>query len=235
MIGVAIPVHNEEHYLPACLAAVWSAAAHPALNGEPVRIVLVLDACSDQSSTVARAFARGAVRAGLPVQVQARMLDILVQDARNVGVARAAGAACLVDAGARWLAFTDADSVVSYDWLVMQLSLGADAVCGTVAVSDWSVHGDAQERVRARFNAGYTDADNHTHIHGANLGVSASAYQQAGGFAPLACSEDVALVRALQRIGAAIAWSAAPRVLTSARIDSHARGGFGDTVAALAA
>ncbi len=247
MIGIAIPVHNEEKYLAACLAAVWSAAAHPALEGEAVRIVVVLDACSDASAEVAGAFARAAVQANGQTQAQAQAhadaqtglpactLDILVQDARNVGVARAAGAAHLVDAGARWLAFTDADSVVSHDWLVMQLSLGADAVCGTVAVSDWSDHGASQELVRARFNAGYTDADNHTHIHGANLGVSAQAYQQVGGFAPLACSEDVALVRALQRIGAAIAWSAAPRVLTSARIASHARGGFGDTLAALAA
>jgi hypothetical protein len=33
--------------------------------------------------------------------------------------------------------------------------------------------------------------------------------------------------------GTAIAWSAAPRVVTSARIVSRARGGFGDTLAML--
>jgi len=33
--------------------------------------------------------------------------------------------------------------------------------------------------------------------------------------------------------GTTIAWSAAPRVITSARRASKARGGFGDTLAAL--
>ncbi|HUD32119.1 MAG TPA: glycosyltransferase family 2 protein, partial [Variovorax sp.] len=72
-------------------------------------------------------------------------------------------------------------------------------------------------------------------IHGANLGVSAEAYERVGGFRPLACSEDVALVEALQASGARIAWSAAPRVTTSARADARARGGFGDTLLAVIA
>ena len=65
--------------------------------------------------------------------------------------------------------------------------------------------------------------------------MCAQAYQRAGGFEPLACSEDVALVEALQRSGATIAWSAAPRVMTSARTDARARGGFGDTLRTWAA
>jgi hypothetical protein len=64
--------------------------------------------------------------------------------------------------------------------------------------------------------------------------VSAVAYYRAGGFPPLECSEDVALVGLLVAMGARIAWSAAPRVVTSARIASKVRGGFGDTLAALA-
>jgi hypothetical protein len=79
------------------------------------------------------------------------------------------------------------------------------------------------------------DADGHRHIHGANLGVSARAYRRAGGFPPLACSEDVALIDLLIAAGVRVTWSAAPRVVTSARIDSRVRGGFGDTLAALAA
>jgi hypothetical protein len=34
----------------------------------------------------------------------------------------------------------------------------------------------------------------------------------------------------LQALGVRIAWSAAPRVVTSARIAGKARGGFGDTL-----
>lgn len=75
-----------------------------------------------------------------------------------------------------------------------------------------------------------TDADGHRHIYGANLGVSADAYQRAGGFKLLASIEDVALVQALQASGASIAWSAAPRVLTSARRSFHAPDGFGATL-----
>jgi glycosyltransferase involved in cell wall biosynthesis len=217
MIGVVIPAHNEEACLGACLAAVLAAARQPALKGEPVRVVVVLDDCDDGSLAVTQAY---------PV-------DALQVQARNVGVARATGAHHLLQAGARWLAFTDADTVVSPDWLVAQLGLGAQAVCGSVEVGDWSPHGDRGQTVRCRFERHYRDADGHRHIHGANLGVCAQAYQRVGGFPPLACSEDVALVDALQRSGATIAWSAAPRVVTSARIDARARGGFGDTLLAM--
>lgn len=218
MIGIAIPVHNEEKYLHTCLCAIQAAAAHAALGGEEVRVAVVLDDCSDGSGAIVAAFD----------------VDVIVQSARNVGLARAAGATHLLEAGARWLAFTDADTVVSGDWLAMQLSLGADAVCGTVTVDDWSVHGERQALVRARFSAAYRDVDGHAHIHGANLGVSAQAYLRVGGFPPLPCSEDVALVQALLHSGAAIAWSAAPRVVTSARTDSRASGGFGATLSAFA-
>jgi glycosyltransferase involved in cell wall biosynthesis len=218
MIGVVIPAHNEEACLGVCLVAVIAAARHPALRGEPVRVVVVLDDCDDGSLIVARA----------------HTVDVLQVQARNVGAARAAGAHHLLQAGARWLAFTDADTLVSHDWLVAQLGLGAQAVCGSVEVGDWSPHGDRGELVRCHFERHYRDADGHRHIHGANLGVCALAYQRVGGFAPLACSEDVALVEALQRSGATIAWSAAPRVVTSARTNARARGGFGDTLLAMA-
>ena len=222
MIGVVIPVHNEEACLAACLEALSLAATCPQLAGEAVSIVVVLDACSDRSQRIVLHHA---------MQADARWrLDCIAVDARNVGAARAAGARLLLERGARWLAFTDADTCVSHDWLSMQLLQKADAVCGTVAVDDWSPHEDHALALREHFARTYTDADGHRHIHGANFGVCARAYLRAGGFAPLACSEDVALVAALQASGARIAWSAAPRVTTSARRDAKARGGFGDTL-----
>jgi hypothetical protein len=81
-------------------------------------------------------------------------------------------------------------------------------------VDDWTAH---PHSVREYFRKTYVDADGHRHVHGANLGVSAEAYRRAGGFPPLTCSEDVALVDRLIATGARIAWSAAPRVITSAR------------------
>lgn len=211
MIGVIVPAHNEEGLLAPCLAALLQAARHPDLLGETVRPIVVLDDCDDFSGAIARAYG----------------VETLTLKARNVGIARAAGADLLLADGARWLAFTDADSRVSPGWLVAQLSLDADAVCGSIAVDDWRAH---PLSVREYFRKTYVDADGHRHVHGANLGVSADAYRRAGGFPPLTCSEDVALVDRLIAIGAYIAWSAAPRVITSGRAASRARGGFGDTL-----
>lgn len=163
------------------------------------------------------------------------IIDIIVLASRNVGAARAAGAAQLLALGARWLAFTDADTRVSPGWLAAQLALDVDVVCGTIAVDDWSPHRDDADALRRHFGRNYTDADGHRHIHGANLGVSATAYRRAGGFEPLACSEDVALVAALERCGARFAWSSAPRVVTSARRNARASGGFADTLLRYAA
>lgn len=219
MIGIVIPAHNEERYLDDCLRAARIAAGHPALHGETVRIAVVLDSCTDGSRAI----------------VERHGIEHLSVDARNVGAARAAGVEHLLRSGARWLAFTDADTKVSPAWLVEQLRLNVDVVCGTVGVDDWSPHRDNAAALCRHFQHSYTDADGHHHIHGANMGVSASAYRLAGGFKPLECSEDVALVEALERIGARFAWSAAPRVITSARCDAKARGGFGDTLLRYAA
>ncbi|WP_296953085.1 glycosyltransferase family 2 protein [uncultured Massilia sp.] len=228
MIGVAIPAHNEEAALDDCLAALLAAARHPALRGERVAACVVLDACDDGSRAIVERWCGAFAAAGL-------RLDCLETAARQVGVARAAGARHLLALGARWLAFTDADTRVGPQWLAAQLALGVDVVCGSVAVDDWTPHGADAARLRAHFASHYNDRDGHQHIHGANLGVSADAYRAAGGFEAVACHEDVLLVRALQATGARFAWSAQPRVFTSARIDPRARGGFGDALLAMAA
>ena len=228
MIGVAIPAHNEEACLDGCLAALLEAARHPGLDGETVRACVVLDACDDGSAATVRRHQARFAAAGL-------VLDCLAVDARQVGVARAAGARHLLACGARWLAFTDADTRVSPQWLAAQLALDVDVVCGSVAVDDWSPHGAGAQQLREHFGRHYHDRDGHAHIHGANLGVRAAAYVQAGGFEAVSCHEDVLLVKALERIGARFAWSARPRVFTSARTDARARGGFGDTLLAMVA
>jgi len=223
MIGVAIPAHNEEACLPACLTALLRAARHPGLAGEPVAVCVVLDACDDASRAVVE-------RHQAQFAAVDCVLDCLEIAARQVGAARAAGARHLLAREARWLAFTDADTRVSPEWLAAQLGLNAEVVCGSVAVDDWTPHAALASVVHGHFSASYQDRDGHRHIHGANLGVSAAAYQAAGGFANVACHEDVLLVRALEKMGARFAWSAQPRVTTSARIDARARGGFGDTL-----
>jgi len=214
MLGVVVPAHNEEQRIAACLRSLKTAASYVGLAGEPVEIVVALDACSDATADIVLGFD----------------VSVVTIDARNVGIARACGAEVALAAGARWLAFTDADTVVAPDWLHAQLSLKADAVCGTVGVTDWRA-GD--EALRWRHRELYFDVDGHRHIHGANMGVCAKSYRSVGGFQPLHTSEDVALVQALEVHGSSIAWSAAPRVVTSSRRLWRAPGGFGQHLAEL--
>ncbi len=211
MIGIIVPAHNEEACVKQCVESLLIAAAHSSLQGEEVRILFVLDDCTDGTLSVLENY------------------DVLtlVVSGKNVGRARQIGADLLVEEGARWLCFTDADTVVAPDWIACQLALNVDVVCGTVAVDDWVHYGDRMEQ---HFQLTYTDADGHAHVHGANLGVSATAYIKAGGFSAVCTGEDVALVQALKDSGAVIAWSAAPRVVTSARETYRAPEGFGATL-----
>lgn len=214
MIGVVIPAHNEEKYIAACLLSILVAAKHPQLAGCQVSVVVVMDDCSDDTALL----------------VEAHGVEAIAVSFQNVGKARAKGAEELLGAGAQWLAFTDADTVVPPDWLARQIEFMADAVCGTVEVDNWAEHG---EQVRSQYLEHYQFIENHRHIHGANLGLSATAYRRVGGFQPLVAHEDVHLVADLERISARIVWTATNPVLTSARKDFKCRGGFGEFLANL--
>jgi glycosyltransferase involved in cell wall biosynthesis len=215
MIGIIVPAHNEEHHLDDCIKSLLASSAHEGLADEEVQILIVLDDCTDASLSVA----------------QRHDVTILQCSHRNVGMTRALGADYLLEQGARWLAFTDADTVVPYAWLADQLAFNVDAVCGVVEVNDWSEH---SLEVQARYDAGYTPVEGHRHIHGANLGVCAIAYRRAGGFKALAAHEDVHLIADLEHAGATIKWTAVNRVTTSARKNCRCHGGFGDFLKSLA-
>jgi glycosyltransferase involved in cell wall biosynthesis len=205
MIGVVIPVHNEETLLGDCLQGIHHAARDPLLDAEPVEIVVVLDACTDRSAAIA-------------IQHKAQIVSL---SARCVGAARALGASWVLDYGARWIAFTDADTIVPPNWLSAQLDLYADATCGQVCIDDWSDHPPA---VRERFLEHYS-ADTR-HIHGANLGIAAAAYRAAGGIPALKLGEDAALISSLMERRGDVRWAGSPHVTTSARWESTIEGGF---------
>lgn len=207
MIGILVPVHNEEKTLGQCLESLLKAASHPGLHKVPVDIIVVLDSCDDGSGKIAETMGMACIRTFV----------------RNVGIARDMGACHLIRKGARWIACTDADSHVQDDWLVSQLSLGADLVCGTVRVADWS--GFASD-VFNRYQRHYHYGDGHRHIHGANLGFTSELYLQAGGFPPIKAHEDREFVRKCQAKGARVAWSDSPRVFTSARMTGKTPEGF---------
>nr|WP_283161311.1 glycosyltransferase [Xanthomonas nasturtii] len=207
VIAVIIPAHNEAECVAACLSSVFRAASHPELN-EPVEVIVAVDRCTDATAELALALGAYVIDVPMP---------------GGVGIARASAASKAIALGADWLAVTDADSRVPADWLIEQRRAGAGVFCGVVEVDDWL---DYSDEVRRSFEQTQPTGEGHGRIHGANLGVRADLYQQCGGFSALTCSEDVALVHALQAIQAPIAWSPRSVVLTSARRHARALGGF---------
>lgn len=214
-IGVAVPAHDEQDLLPACLDALRVAAA--AHTVPPVRVVVVADACTDATVRIAR-------EAGV---------EVIEVAERNAGAARARGldlvaADASVPRSQLWLATTDADSCVPPEWFVDQLRWcreGWDAVAGTVVVQDWSAHDPVVATRFARHYA-WTGA-RHPHVHGANLSFSGAAYDAIGGFPRLALAEDHALVQALEDSGLRVARDGLRPVVTSARRDPRVADGFG--------
>ncbi|MFK0173480.1 glycosyltransferase [Streptomyces sp. NPDC090306] len=228
-VAVVVPAHNEEQLLPHALRSVRVAAAHPLLRGVRVLTVVAADACSDATAAVAH---------------DAGTSTITVHE-RNVGRARAAGVACALELlggpVGTWIASTDADSTVPHDWLAHHLARaqeGWDAVVGTVTTA---VGPGGPSELALRHHALYTASRPpvgpwpHPHVHGANLGVDASAYSAVGGFPPLPLGEDQALVAALRCHGHRVLRTADCPVVTSARLVPRAQGGFGHYLAALAA
>ena len=221
-VGVVVPAHNEETLLPACLAALSRGAS---VLGVPVFVLVVADTCTDSTAAVARACGARVIAIG----------------ARNVGAARAAGMAGLlrltagVDPSAVWLATTDADTVVPPGWLQRQLKYagqGWDVVLGTVTVADWDGH---LPHVPAAFDALYEFGDGpHQHVHGANLGIRASAYLAAGGFRSLRTAEDHALLAAATEAGCSVLQASDITVETSARRRARAPLGFSHLLRTLA-
>lgn len=218
-VTIVVPARNEEVALPATTAALHAAVLHAGVDAAALRLrtLVVLDRCTDASEAI----------------VRARGLDVAVSDAGSVGVARTLGfAAALADHEAGggdpatlWIATTDADSRVPAHWLSSQIlaaDRGADVLVGTVEPDE---HLPARER--AAWMARHHLAEGHPHVHGANLGVRASAYLSVGGFAPLAQHEDVDLVERL-RADPKIAVRATDthRVITSSRLVARAEGGF---------
>ncbi|WP_330181593.1 glycosyltransferase [Nocardia sp. NBC_01503] len=208
-VVIVVPVRDEQQLLQTCLDALLRCAERTPV---PVRIQLVLDACTDRSARVAEA-------AGV---------DVIAVDAHNVGVARAAGfVAAGTGCGAQtWFCTTDADSRVDHYWLDRQIryaQAGAEVVAGVVTVADWDEY---TPQVRARYERGYRAGRVVGHVHGASLGFRADIYWRTGGFVPLSSGEDVEFVRRAADRGARVVWAEDVVVSTSGRRFGRAPGGF---------
>lgn len=219
-MGVVVPARNEEALLTRCLASIELAVAVGGLGGDCTHVVVVADACTDGTASLA-----------------ARMLmgrgEVLEVDRGSVGYARRVGARRVLERfggvppAQIWLANTDADSAVSPTWLSRQLELaeqGATAVAGVVSVDSFAEHSDTTRRQYERRYSG--PSDEHPHIHGANLGVRADAYLAAGGWPAIELAEDEALWQKLRRRGWKTLSTRTLAVTTSGRQKGRAPGGF---------
>ena len=221
-VGVVVPAHNEERLLADSLLAIQRAARLVAL---PVDILVVLDDCNDGSRDRCR-------EAGV---------NSLAIKARNVGIARAVGFEALIGEGTVpstvWLASTDADTRVEPTWLRHQLELahrGADVVLGLVRLDGHAASHELRQAFDLDYQTQLFDDGSHNHVHGANLGLRASAYLRAGGFSPTPNHEDRHLIQRLQRTpGVIIEHTQQLIVSTSARLDGRCHHGFAAALAAL--
>ncbi len=212
-VGVVVPVHDEEEFLPSALRALELAldALSPSISR---RVVVVLDNCGDASSAIAR---RWAART-----------DALVirEECGSVGLARRAGILALLarwtekDPRQVWLANTDADSRVPQDWLTIQVeaqSSGVDLWAGRVRVAEDSA---TIRRWTERYAA------ERDPIHGASFGFSAALYLQLGGFRSLRSGEDRDLHDRAVAAGFNVAYDPRAAVTTSSRRTGRAPAGF---------
>ncbi len=223
--GVVVPVHNEELLVSAALDSLDRAISYVSDRQVLVGIAVVLDRCSDQSADLVSDWRNRT--AGFH---EAHHIEILEVEAGNVGSARSAGCQALIREWSDgpleeiWLATTDADSEVPRDWIAAQLRMrseGAQVWVGAVSVRDWSGRSPGTaEAWRCQYESEGLP------IHGANFGIDATTYLDAGGFESLVTGEDRDLLRRAIVLGAAIRHDPFVRVVTSGRRDARAPQGF---------
>jgi glycosyltransferase involved in cell wall biosynthesis len=217
-VAVIIPARDEAELIERSLQATVVARdrALTALGNElSVSIIVVADGCEDRTAELARGFDG---------------VHVIETSRRGVGAARARGAAAAVaSTGVHprrlWLANTDADSEVDPNWLVDQVrdaDTGADVRIGGVRprFADLTAEQIRAWRVLHRGNRAAG------HVHGANLGVRASAYLVAGGFRGLDEHEDIDLVDRLRASGARFEIAHGADVTTSGRTVGRTPGGY---------
>jgi glycosyltransferase involved in cell wall biosynthesis len=217
-VAVVLPAMDEAGTLRASLDAIFAAVhelRRTAIRRYAVSVVAVLDSCTDSSLRIASSYPN---------------LTTITVNHANVGESRAEGIrVALADLrsprSVTWIANTDADSLVPAGWLTAQVRMadaGADALLGTVE----PFADDLSARQARAWTVTHPNGRAVGHVHGANLGVRASAYLRIGGFAARQEHEDVDLVDRLRSISATVISSDTFPVATSGRTTGRTPGGY---------
>jgi len=232
-IVIAVPARDEFDRIERCVSSLLRAIDALGMWTEPRSIAVVAVVASDGSTDGTNELLER-LAALEPGVIAIRGNWNAAGGARRAAVDH--GLAILAAHGiasdAVWIATTDADTAVPADWLMRHVHMaesGHDALAGIVELSD---DHDRTAEVLASFSASYPLGESdHEHVHGANLGIRASAYLDAGGFPAIVVAEDHGLWNELRRRRFRIASPVDLRVFTSSRLRGRAPGGFADTIA----
>ena len=221
LVGVVVPARDEDDNIESCVAAIRAALGSCPLMRSSW-IVVVADTCRDHTAARAR-IALGETG------------EVIECEARSPGSARRIGTAALLRrfpaSPQVWVANTDADSQPAPDWISQQLrfaQMGYAGVAGIVRID--SIDGLAAPDVAELFQYPVNADGSHPHVHGANLGLRADAYLDAGGWSDLALAEDHCLWSRVKARNWQTIASASSVVLTSGRLVGRASGGFADSL-----
>jgi len=225
-VAVVIPACDEEATIEACLRSV-NAARRRLPASVTSSVVVAADSCTDATEFRARAALRD--------DQTGRLLPVEV---RSAGAARRAATRKAlvgqkVPLRSVWVATTDADSVVAADWLTVQVRLAHEGVVAVAGVVD--LDGSEDAILRHSFERAYTSSPDgtHPHVHGANMGFRADAYEAVGGWSCMVTGEDHDLWNRLCRHGPVCATTDL-RVRTSPRLVGRAPAGFAADLCRLA-
>ena len=223
-IGVVIPAQNEAGTIVDCVQSVLAAADHSHCHGS-IWIVVVADGCEDETAELARR----------TIGPFGQTLEI---DVNSPGMARRAGATAVLDhfrgiePDSIWLANTDADSRVARDWIDVQLRLADQGVAGVAGIVHLAGDGPPHAAEVHRATYEIRDDGTHPHVHGANIAVRGDAYLDVGGWSELRLAEDHCLWNRVRARGWRVASPVTSIVVTSARLEGRASGGFADDLKA---
>lgn len=222
-VAVVVPARDEAERIGRCIASIRHSLVIAAVARSV--IVVVADRCQDGTAAAAR---RALGPSGPVLEVE----DGRVGAARRRGTAHGLdllAAQGPLDVRTTWIMATDADTTVPSDWVTEHLNhgaTGATAVAGVVEVDSFEDHAPG---TALRFDHGYRvwgpDGE-HSHRHGANLGVRADAYHSVGGWQTLATGEDGAFWALLVAAGWPVVATASSQVRTSGRSAGRAPAGF---------
>ncbi len=214
-ILVVVPAHNEEDSIGQTIESVQNASLRTFGDLNHICMIVVCDSCTDRTQSVAEAQLSGTTSLVTSVSF------------RNVGMSRDHGVkvGLAMHNRAFWIAFTDADTRVDADWLTRQVHSHAQGHDGYFGRVKFDRAGDLLMDFGLRY-----DTQTHKRIHGANMGLSTTAYLCVGGIPRLTAHEDKVLAESLEEQGFDLKWDEIATVHTSARTVGRAPEGFAATL-----